>query len=251
MADEPQAPVCDADGCVIPNAQPATAALPPNGGRLDIVSDAICPWCWIGKANLDEALKILEAEDGLRFALRWRPFQLNPDMPAEGVDRAAYRTQKFGNLDRSKQMDAQVAEAGRRAGVEFRHDLMLRTPNTVEAHRLMRLAEPSGLQHALMEAVFRAYFHDGRNIGDGTVLAEIGKEAGLDDATLAAFSEGHAARHEVLAEDEGYRHAGISGVPSFVLDRYLLWSGAMPAEQMAAGLRQAHAAIRAQAAAAE
>jgi len=250
MDDQAQGAACSADGCEIP-ASAATVALPPNGGRLDIVSDAICPWCWIGKANLDAALAILEREDGLRFALRWRPFQLNPDMPAEGVNRASYRAQKFGSLERSKQMDAQVAEAGRKAGVAFRHDLMLRTPNTIEAHRLMRLAEPSGLQHAVMEAVFRAYFHSGRDIGDRAVLAEIGRNAGLDVATITAFVEGHAGRHEVMAEDEGYRQAGISGVPSFVLDRYLLWSGAMPAEQMAAGLRQAHAAIRAQQQAAE
>ncbi|HYF08145.1 MAG TPA: DsbA family oxidoreductase [Acetobacteraceae bacterium] len=250
MDSRTQAAACTAEGCEVPAEAPATA-LPPNGGQLDIVSDAICPWCWVGKANLDAALAILEREDGLRFALRWRPFQLNPDMPAEGVDRAAYRAQKFGSLDRSKQLDAQVAEAGRAAGVEFRHDRMLRTPNTVEAHRLMRLAEPSGLQHALMEAVFRAYFQEGRDIGSRDVLAEIGRAAGLDDATLAAFTEGHAARHEVMAEDEAYRHAGISGVPSFVLDRYLLWSGAMPAERMAEALRGAHAAIRAQRAAAE
>lgn len=250
MTVEAEGAVCTADGCEVPG-QPASAALPPNGGRLDIVSDAICPWCWVGKTNLDAALVILEKEDGLRFAIRWRPFQLNPDMPVEGVDRAQYRAQKFGSLERSKQLDAQVAEAGRRAGVEFRHDLMLRTPNTIEAHRLMRLAEPSGLQHPLMEAIFRAYFHEGRDIGSRAVLADIGQAVGLDAAALAAFTEGHAARHEVMAEEEGYRRAGISGVPSFVLDRYLLWSGAMPAEQMAAGLRQAITAIRAQQQAAE
>lgn len=250
MTDQPEGAVCTADGCEVP-AQPATAALPANGGKLDIVSDAICPWCWIGKANMDAALAMLDKEDGLRFSIRWRPFQLNPDMPAEGVERASYRAQKFGSLERSKQLDAQVAEAGRKAGLEFRHDRMLRTPNTIEAHRLMRLAEPSGLQHPLMEAIFRAYFHEGRDVGDRAVLAEIGKGVGLDDATLAAFTEGHAARHEVMAEDEGYRRAGISGVPSFVLDRYLLWSGAMPAEQMANAMRQAIAAIRAQKQAAE
>lgn len=250
MTDQTEGAVCTADGCEVP-AGPVTAALPANGGRLDIVSDAICPWCWIGKANMDAALAILEKEDGLRFSIRWRPFQLNPDMPPEGVDRAAYRTQKFGNLERSKQMDAQVAEAGRKAGLEFRHDLMLRTPNTVEAHRLMRLAEPSGHQHSMMEAIFRAYFHEGRDIGDRDVLAELGRGVGLDDATIAVFADGHAARHEVMAEDEAYRRAGISGVPSFVLDRYLLWSGAMPAEQMAAAMRQAITAIRAEKQAAE
>lgn len=216
------------------------AALPANGGRLNIVSDAICPWCWIGKANLDTALAML-AKEGLAFSLRWRPFQLNPDMPVEGVERAEYRARKFGSLDRSRQLDAQVAEAGRNAGVDFRHDRMLRTPNTIEAHRLMRLAEPSDLQHTLAEALFRAYFHDGRDIGDVAVLAAIGADVGLPAEALDSFRAGDAARHEVMAEDEMFRGAGISGVPSFVLGRHLLWSGGMPADNMAAALREAHA----------
>ncbi len=223
---------------------------PSPGTRLDIVSDAICPWCWIGKRNLDSALEILAGE-GLRFTLRWHAFQLNPDMPAEGVERAAYRAQKFGSVEKSRQLDARVAEAGRNAGLEFRHDRMLRTPNTIEAHRLMRLAEPSGLQHTLAEALFQAYFHDGRDIGDTAVLAEIGVAAGMPEQAIADFSAGHAARHEVMEEDEAYRRGGISGVPSFVLDRHLLWSGAMPPEQMAAALRQAHAYLTQRATAAE
>ena len=222
----------------------------PPGTRLDIVSDVICPWCWIGKRNLDSALEILAAE-GLRFTLRWHAFQLNPDMPAAGVVRADYRAQKFGSLEKSRQMDARVAEAGRSAGLEFRHDRMLRTPNTIAAHRLMRLAEPAGLQHTLAEALFQAYFHDGRDIGDTSVLAEIGAAAGLPAPTIADFSAGHAARHEVMEEDEAYRRGGISGVPSFVLDRHLLWSGAMPPEQMATALRQAHAYLTQRATAAE
>jgi predicted DsbA family dithiol-disulfide isomerase len=232
---------CTPEGC---GPEAAAGVRPAEGtraaGQLDVVSDAICPWCWIGKRQLAAALAELAARDGLRFAVRWRPFQLNPGMPPEGVDRRRYRERKFGSLERSRQLDAQVAEAGRAVGLEFRHDRMARTPNTVEAHRLIRLAEPSGRQDAVVEAIFRAYFQEGRDIGDRAILAAIGAEAGLDAGTLDAFAEGFAAREEVLAEDHALRGAGLTGVPSFVLDRHLLFSGAVPAAQMAAALRQAH-----------
>jgi predicted DsbA family dithiol-disulfide isomerase len=216
-------------------------------GHVDIVSDAICPWCWIGKRHFAEAQTIL-AEEGLRFTLSWRPYQLNPDMPAEGVAREAYRAKKFGNIERSRQLDAQVAEVGRAAGLEFRFDRMARTPNTIEAHRLLRLAEPSGLQDELAEALFRAYFHEGQDIGDRAVLGAIGRMTGLDDAALAAFEAGEAAREAVVAEDAALRQAGLNGVPSFVLDRHLLFSGALPADQMASSIARAVRILRERAA---
>jgi predicted DsbA family dithiol-disulfide isomerase len=196
-------------------------------GRLEIVSDAICPWCWIGKAHLDAALAVLAAE-GLVFEIGWLPFQLNPDMPPEGVDRRAYRSAKFGSWERSQALDAQVAEAGRAAGLDFRHDLMTRTPNTVEAHRLIRLAGRAGRQHAVVERLFRAYFQEGEDIGEPAVLARLGAEAGLAEETIAAFAAGEAAREEVVAESRALAEAGITGVPSFLLDRHLVFSGAMP-----------------------
>jgi predicted DsbA family dithiol-disulfide isomerase len=220
---------------------------PAPAGRLEIVSDAICPWCWIGKAHLDGALALL-AQDGLVFEVGWLPYQLNPDMPVEGVDRRAYRTQKFGSWERSQELDSQVAEAGRVAGVAFRHDLMARTPNTVEAHRLVRLAAADGVQHAVMDRLFRAYFAEGQDIGVPATLAALGREAGMAEATLAAFAAGEAARAEVVAESLGLAQAGISGVPSFLLDRHLLFSGAMPAERMADGFRRAVAILRERAA---
>ena len=222
------------------------AAGPDTGspaGQIDIVSDAICPWCWIGKRHFATAREALAAE-GLRFAVTWRPYQLNPDMPAEGVAREAYRTRKFGSLERSRQMDGQVAAAGRAAGLDFRFERMARTPNTVQAHRLLRLAIPSGRQDALAEALFQAYFHDGRDIGDDTVLQEIGAAAGLDAAALADFAAGEAGRAEVLAEDSAMRRAGLNSVPSFVLDRHLLFSGAMQPEQMAEQIRHAVTILR-------
>lgn len=220
---------------------------PATAGRLEIVSDAICPWCWIGKAHLDAALELLRAE-GLVFEIGWLPYQLNPEMPTEGVERRAYRTQKFGSWERSQELDAQVADAGRAAGVAFRHDLMLRTPNTVEAHRLVRLAADAGVQHAVMERLFRAYFQEGKDIGDPAVLAAEGAAAGMPGDAIAAFTDGSAARGEVMGESLGLAQAGITGVPSFLLDRHLLFSGAMPAERMADGFRRAVAILRSRAA---
>lgn len=220
---------------------------PPTAGRLEIVSDAICPWCWIGKTHLDVALETLRAE-GLTFSVGWLPYQLNPEMPAEGVDRRSYRAQKFGSWERSQQLDAQVAEAGRAAGAEFHHERMERTPNTIEAHRLIRLAGEAGVQHAVVERLFRAYFQEGKDIGDTALLSAEGAAAGMPEEAIAAFEAGEAAREEVIGESLGLAQAGISGVPSFLLDRHLLFSGAMPAERMADGFRRAVAILRSRAA---
>jgi predicted DsbA family dithiol-disulfide isomerase len=209
---------------------------------IDVISDAICPWCWIGKAHLDAALEELRGE-GLDFAVRWRPFQLNPDMPEEGVVRDEYRARKFGSVERGRELDAQVAEAGRAAGVEFRHALMARTPNTVAAHRVIRAAEAAGVQDAVVDRLFRAYFHEGQDIGDAGVLDALAAEAGLPG--MAAMLAGAEHRDEVLAEDGAARRAGISGVPSFLMDRHLLFSGAMPGPRMAAAFRQAHGILSA------
>lgn len=201
-------------------------------GRIDIVSDAICPWCYIGKRQLERALPIVAAE-GLALEVHWHPFQLNPDMPKEGVDRAAYRLQKFGSEERTRQLDARVAEAGRGVGLEFRHDLMRRTPNTVAAHRVIWLAGRHGVQDAVVEALFRAYFTEGRDIGDAATLAEVAEAAGMprgEVATMLACEDG---LETVLGEDAMARNAGINGVPSFIMGRYVLFSGAVPAEDMA------------------
>jgi predicted DsbA family dithiol-disulfide isomerase len=209
---------------------------------IDIVSDAICPWCWIGKAHLGAALEELRAE-GLEFRIRWRPFQLNPDMPDEGVERDEYRARKFGSLERSRELDAGVAEAGRAAGLDFRFELMRRTPNTVAAHRVIRMAEGVGLQDAVAEALFRAYFQDGRDIGDAATLAEVAEVAGLDANAVATMLAGDEGREEVIAEDLAARRAGLSGVPSFLMDRHFLFSGAMPGPRMAEAFRRADAIL--------
>jgi predicted DsbA family dithiol-disulfide isomerase len=219
----------------------------PAGQRIDIVSDAICPWCYIGKRQLERALAMLEPE-GLRFTVHWNPFQLNPDMPKEGRDRAAYRALKFGSPERVREMDERVTGAAANVGLQFRLDQILRTPNTLNAHRLIWLAGREGFQDAVMEAVFAAYFTQGRDIGAPAVLADCAADAGMDRATVADFIAGEVAAKEMLAADGAAREAGVNGVPSFFLDGYGLYSGAMPAETMAEALRKGHQILRQRAA---
>ena len=156
------------------------------GLRIDIVSDAICPWCYIGKRQLERALETL-SQEGLHFSVHWNPFQLNPDMPKEGRDRATYRAMKFGSTERAREIDERVAGAAANVGLGFRLDLMLRTPNTLDAHRLIWLAGRENVQDAVMESVFAAYFIQGRDIGDRDVLADCAAQAGMDRAAVADF----------------------------------------------------------------
>jgi predicted DsbA family dithiol-disulfide isomerase len=244
-----QGMVCGPDGCDVPDK--ATASLPTGsavGTRIDIVSDAICPWCYIGKRQLERALAMLEPE-GLRFSVHWNPFQLNPDMPKEGRDRAAYRAWKFGGAERARAGDERVAQAAASVGLAFRQDLMLRTPNTIDAHRLVWFADTKGMQDAAMEAVFRAYFTQGQDIGEAGVLADCAAQAGLDRDEVLAFLASDAADADMRAADLAAREAGVNGVPSFFLDGYGMFSGAMPAETMANALRQGQTILRQRAAA--
>jgi predicted DsbA family dithiol-disulfide isomerase len=211
-------------------------------GRVDIVSDAICPWCYIGKRQLERALPIL-AQEGLRFSVHWNPFQLNPDMPREGVDRRAYRTAKFGSWARSQELDSRVTDAAASVGLTFRLDRLERTPNTLDAHRLVWLAGEQGVQNAVMEAVFHAYFTDGGDLGDHEVLAHCAAAGGMDRDAVRRFLAGKELELEVSDADRTAREAGVNGVPSFFLDGYGLFSGALPAEQIATALSRAYAVL--------
>lgn len=213
--------------------------------RLDIVSDTICPWCYVGKRQLARALPSL-ADEGFQFAIAWRPFQLNPDMPIEGVSRREYRTAKFGSWERSQALDAQVAAAGAAVGLTFRQDLMQRTPNTVASHALLRLALDQGvfaLQDQLAQTLFVAYFTQGQDIGDPAILAAIADRAGITDAESTLNDP--ASLSAVRAEESAARRLGLNGVPSFILEGHFLFSGAQPAAAMAQALRQASSALAA------
>ncbi len=231
--------VCGPDDCDVTEttAAPIQADTPSVGTRIDIVSDAICPWCYIGKRNLEAALAQL-ADEGLRFEVHWNPFQLNPDMPKPGIERAAYRAAKFGGPERAREIDARVTGAAEAAGLDFHLDRIVRTPNTIDAHRLIWFAGRQGRQDAVMEAVFQAYFIEGHDIGNAEVLADCAVAAGLDRATVLSFLGSGVADAEMRAADEAAREAGVNGVPSFFLDGYGLFSGAMPATQMAEAFRR-------------
>lgn len=233
--------VCGIDGC---SPSPITAAQRniQTAGKilahdLMIVSDVICPWCFVGKKNLDKALQL--AGPNLHIKITWLPFELNPAMPKEGMDRREYRSRKFGSWEHSLALDAQVAEAGARAGISFRHDLMARTPNTFQAHRLIWLAGEEGKQDEVVEALFRAYFTEGRDVGDASVLIALATEAGLDEERSKAFLKGTDGTDEVRHEEQDLMATGISGVPTFILNGEPLSSGALKPELIAARLSEA------------
>jgi predicted DsbA family dithiol-disulfide isomerase len=166
------------------------------------------------------------------------PFELNPDMPKAGLDRKEYRSRKFGSWEKSQSLDAGVMAAGKAAGVEFRHDLMQRTPNTFDSHRLVWLAGREGLQDAVVEALFRAYFSEGKDVGDVGVLADIAAGAGMDRERVKAFLSGTEGTEEVRLEIDLGRRVGTQSVPTFVLNGQLLFSGAQPPTVIAAAIRE-------------
>jgi len=234
MAQDEDALICSTDGCAIPargDVAP-TAAAPTT--ELSVVSDAICPWCYVGKRRLEQAFGLMGGTPQFRVA--WRPFELNPQMPKAGIDRREYRMRKFGSWERSLQIDAQLTQVGKSVGIEFRYDLMKRTPNTFDAHRLIWLAGQMGVQDAMVETLFRGYFSEGRDIGDATVLADLAVEAGIEQSRAEALLDGTEGSAEVAAEEEVAMRAGLSGVPTFVLGGRVLFSGAQSPELIARAL---------------
>ena len=207
--------------------------------RLDVLSDPICPWCYIGRQHMLIALAEL-AGQGLCFTMAWRPFQLNPDMPVGGMPTDDYRRAKFGSLDRSRELDAQVAAAARAAGLSINFAAMRRTPNTLDAHRLIRLAGQAGCQDEVVGRLFQDYFVNGRDIGDPAVLADAAAACGLDRPAIAEYLSGDAGAGEIASEEHALRSAGIQGVPTFVLQDHVLLSGAVPASAFADKLARAH-----------
>jgi predicted DsbA family dithiol-disulfide isomerase len=191
---------------------------------VDIVSDAICPWCFIGKRRFERALASMP--DDVSLQVGWRPFQLNPDMPPEGMDRETYLATKFGGDARADDAYRSVREAGAGEGIAFNFAGMKRTPNTVNAHRVIGLAGRGGLQDPVVEGLFKAYFLDGRDIGDAEVLVEVGAAAGLQEQVLRDYLAGDGDVERVRSEDGMARRMGIRGVPCFIFNRKYAVSGA-------------------------
>ena len=194
---------------------------------LDILSDPICPWCYIGKANLDRAL---EARPDHALTIQWHPFQLNPDMPPEGADRRTYLETKFGGKENAVRVYARIAEAAEAAGLSIDFGGIERTPNTLDAHRLIHWAGLEGRQTAAVSRLFKAYFELGLDIGDREVLLEIAGGIGMDRELAARLFESGADLDDIRARDEHARQRGVTGVPTFVLANQHVLPGAQPTE---------------------
>ncbi len=209
--------------------------------NVDVVSDVVCPWCFIGKRRLEGALALYaQAHPGAPAPqVTWRPFQLNPDMPDEGMPRAEYARRKFG--DRGGAVNERVSGVGREVGIPFAFDRIVRQPNTLAAHGLIELAHAHGAQDALVEALFRAFFLDGVDLTARASLVALAAGAGLDRAAVEARLDDRNARELVAAEERRARELGIEGVPFFIFNGRVAVSGAHPAQSLLEAMRQAEA----------
>ncbi len=212
-----------------------------NTLTIDIVSDIVCPWCYIGKRKLELALALPMAAGLPTAELRWHPFQLNPDLPAEGVARQQYLQDKFGGPQRAAQIYDRVRAAGRAVGLALDLDGITRQPNTLAAHALLAFARQGGAASAgaIKERLLKAYFVENRFIGSADVLAEIAGEAGLDADAARAFMRDPAQLDAVARADAQARSAGISGVPYFIFNQKVALSGAQEPTELLAAMQQA------------
>jgi predicted DsbA family dithiol-disulfide isomerase len=195
---------------------------------IGVVSDVICPWCFLGKRRLDKALAAIP---DVKAEVAWWPFFLDSTIPAEGMDRHAYLANKFGEARLATLHDPLVA-AGRQDGVPYAFDRIARTPNTLDAHRLIRWSHALGKQHDVAERLFMAYWNEGRDVGDRKELIAIARDAGLDADDVADKLQSGIDRDTVLQEAEQAIHMGIKGVPCFILSERYGLSGAQSAEQL-------------------
>ena len=195
--------------------------------KLDILSDPVCPWCMIGKARLDSAL---EARPGHRFEIEWHPFQLNPDMPKGGMERAAYLEAKFGGRAGAAKAYAAVDAAAHDSGIAIDWNTIPRIPNTLDAHRLIHWAGLERRQTPVVAALFRAYWREGRDIGDHAVLADLADGAGLDASMILRLLASGADAQDIAARDAHARARGVTGVPTFIIANQHVVPGAQPAE---------------------
>ena len=205
--------------------------------QIEIYSDVVCPWCFIGKRRLEQAIETAGYAEQAHIA--WRPFELNPTMPKEGMDRRVYLDAKFGGTEARRVIEDRVAKAGEADGIEFAFDRIARTPNTFDAHRLIWFAEQQGCQDEVVEALFYSYFTKGREIGSLDSLAEIASDCGLNREEVEWFLASDKAVQEVRAEEAAGHRLGIRGVPYFVLNGSMSISGAQPPEIFVSALQQA------------
>ena len=203
--------------------------------QIDIVSDVVCPWCYIGKRHLEGAVAQLP---GITANIHWRPYQLDPTIPAGGIDRRTYMARKFGE-DRIPAIHARLADAGKAAGLDLAFDKIERSPNTLDAHRLIRWAWSAGKQDVIVERLFHAFFVDGEDIGDRGVLTRHAEAAGMDNTVVQRLLDEDADVTAVQADIEQARSLGVAGVPFFILAEKVGVSGAQPAESLIKAINEA------------
>jgi predicted DsbA family dithiol-disulfide isomerase len=240
-------------GLVIPWTGPYIDAISPLSCTamitIDIVSDTVCPWCFIGKRRLERALA--KKGDEPKVFIGWRPFQLNPDMPAEGMERKAYLAAKFGGEQGAQRIYDNIRQAGGSEGIDFNFNAIPRTPNTVNSHRLIDRAGKEGKQDAIVEGIFHAYFLDGRDIGDTEVLVEIAAAGGLDADATRAYLDSDEDVERIRGEDAMARRMGVHGVPCFILNRKYAISGAQDPQVFLQAFAQIEAEMAAEVAPAD
>lgn len=206
---------------------------------VDVISDVICPWCYIGKRRLEKAIAALDGQHDVR--VHWHPFQLNPMMPKEGISRKEYRTKKFGSWERSLELDAKVVAVGESEGIHFDFDKTERTPNTVDAHRLIWLAGQHVCQDAVVEALFRAYFTEGQDIGNLQTLIDVAAKAELDRQAADVMLSGDDGMDVISSGKEMSQHHQVDGVPFFIINNAITLSGAQAPETFLDAFKQANA----------
>jgi predicted DsbA family dithiol-disulfide isomerase len=197
--------------------------------RIDVYFDTICPWCFIGKRRLERTLAVRPV---LGVTIHWHPYQLNPDMPRDGLDWPTYLSLKHGSPTRARQIYDTIAHAGHSERIAFNFDAITRTPNTLDSHRLIRFADRVKSSGLVVEALFRAYFFDGENIGEPAVLGRVARKCGLDGAAVDAYLASDTDIDEIRSEDLRARRLGIDGVPAFVIGGRYAISGAQEPEAL-------------------
>ena len=191
--------------------------------RVEFIFDTVCPWCYVGKRRFEHALTL---RSDTRVTIQWRPFLLNPDLPPDGIDRQTYLDRKFGGAARVQRVHSAVAAAGLAEGISFNFDRITRTPNTLGSHRLIRYATASGHESEMVEALYRAYFIQGRDIGDKAVLADLGAGLGLDHDAVLHYLLSETDATAVLNDNARAHRLGVNGVPCLIIDGNYALAGA-------------------------
>jgi predicted DsbA family dithiol-disulfide isomerase len=214
------------------------ASNPMKTLTIDVVSDVVCPWCYVGKRRLERALALLAVQyPDVDPEVHWHTFQLNPDLAPEGMARTDYVSQKFGNEAGS--IYERVSSVGKEVGIPFAFDKIVRQPNTVVAHSLIAVSEPGMVQDAMVEAFFKAYFLEGRDLTEAAVLIEVAESAGMERALAEAHLQNSDLHSQTIDSDKAAREMGITGVPFFIFNRQVGLSGAHEAETLLQGMVEA------------